>query len=81
MMSGNETNNSHNELGKTISNLLVVQGKHEVRLNTLEKLIENQTKVLTSMEKKLTVIGTALVLVVGASSEAGGNVLRALLGM
>jgi hypothetical protein len=69
------------DLGKTINNLLVVQGKHEVRLNTLEKLIENQTKVLASMEKKLTVIGTALVLVVGASSEAGGNVLRALLGV
>ena len=73
------SDNSNQDLGKTINNLLVVQGKHEVRLNTLEKLIENQTKVLASMEKKLTVIGTALVLVVGASSEAGGNVLRALI--
>lgn len=69
------------ELGKTINTLLVKQGQHEVRLNTLEKLIEGQTKVLASMEKKLTVIGTALVLVVGASSEAGGNILRALLGV
>ena len=70
---------NHNELGKAISSILVVQGKHEVRLNTLEKLIENQTKVLVSMEKKLTIIGTALVLVVGASSEAGGNILRTVL--
>lgn len=81
-MSGNVDNSSNqNEWGKTISSLLVVQGKHEVRLNTLEKLIENQTKVLVNMEKKLTIIGTALVLVVGASSESGGNVLRALLGV
>lgn len=81
-MSGNtENSGNQNEWGKTISSLLVVQGKHEVRLNTLEKLIENQTKVLVNMEKKLTIIGTALVLVVGASSESGGNVLRALLGV
>lgn len=69
------------DLGKTVNNLLVKQGVQEVRLNALEKLVESQTKVLISMEKKLTVIGTALVLVVGASSEAGGNVLRSLLGM
>lgn len=75
------SNDVHNDLGKTISNILVTQGKHDVRLNTLEKLIESQTKVLASMEKKLTVIGTALVLVLGATSEAGGNVLRSLLGM
>lgn len=75
------SDNTNQDLGRVVNNLLVVQGKHEVRLNTLEKLIENQTKVLASMEKKLTVIGTALVLVVGASSEAGGNILRALLGV
>ncbi len=68
-------------LQNVISDLQVTQGKHEVRLSSLEKLVENQNKVLMTIEKRITVIGTLLILVIGASSEQGGNIVRSLLGM
>lgn len=68
-------------LQNVISDLQVTQGKHEVRLSSLEKLVENQNKVLMTIEKRITVIGTLLILVIGASSEQGGNMVRSLLGM
>lgn len=70
-----------NGLNAVISNLQVNHAKHEVRLTALEKLVEKQTSVLQVIEKRMTVIGTALVVVIGASSEQGGVILRSLLGI
>lgn len=68
-------------INEVISNLQVNHAKHEVRLTALEKLVENQTNVLKVIEKRMTVIGTVLILVIGASSEQGGVLLRSVMGL
>lgn len=62
------------------SDLRVTVAKHEIRLETLEKLIVVQTAALGKLQTRLTIIGSVLIGVIGVSSEQGGLLLRALLG-
>jgi len=58
----------------------VVLAKHEMRLTALENLIKVQTDAIQKIQSRFTIIGSALVGVIGVSSEQGGLLLRSLLG-
>lgn len=68
-----------NELKKPES-VEVTLARHDMRLTALEFLIKSQTEVLNKMQTRFTIIGSALVGVIGVSSEQGGLLLRSLLG-
>lgn len=65
---------------KLLHDLRVQVAQHDLRLGTLEQLIKAQTVSLDKLQTRLTVIGSALIGVIGVSSEQGGALLRALLG-
>jgi hypothetical protein len=62
--------------------------EHRLRIDGIEKLIQQQNATLTAlteqftkMQSRLTVIGSAAVAVIGVSSEHGGALIRAILGI
>ncbi len=65
---------------QTLQNLRVQVAEHHLRIGTLEELIKAQNSSLEKLQTRLTVIGSALIGVIGVSSEQGGALLRALLG-
>lgn len=60
--------------------LKLTVAKHEYRLKTLEKLVEQQIDTLRNLEKKFTIIGSLIVGTMLASSKLGGQVIRLFLG-
>lgn len=70
-----------------ITRLQLDVAEHRMRIDGLERLIEQQNKTLSTvseqlakLQSRLTIIGSAAVTVLGVSSEQGGTLLRALLG-
>lgn len=60
--------------------LKLTVAKHEYRLKTLEKTVEQQIVTLRSFEKKFTTIGSLIIGTMLASTEIGGKIIRLLLG-
>lgn len=58
----------------------VTLARHDMRLTALEHLIKAQTEAMQKIQNRFTIIGSALVGVIGVSSEQGGLLLRSLLG-
>ena len=62
--------------------------EHRLRIDSVERLIEQQNRTLATLseqfaklQSRLTMIGSATVAILGVSSEPGGALLRALIGM
>ena len=62
--------------------------EHKMRINAIERLISQQNETLsklseqfTKLQNRLTIIGTAAVVVMAVSTEQGGSLLRALIGI
>ena len=62
--------------------------EHRMRIGAIEKLIAQQNATLTTLseqftklQNRLTTIGTAAVVVMAVSTEQGGSLLRALIGI
>lgn len=61
--------------------------EHKMRIDAVERLIQQQNATLTTLseqfgklQNRLTVIGSAAVAVMGVSTEQGGAIIRAMLG-
>ncbi len=59
--------------------------EHRIRIDSLERLIEQQNRTLSTLseqfaklQNRLSVIGTAAVMVMAVTSEQGGTLLRVL---
>lgn len=63
-----------------LSDLRIKVAEHHLRIGTLEDLIRAQNVSLQKLTTRLTIIGSALVGILGVSSEQGGALLRALIG-
>ena len=63
-----------------LSDLRIKVAEHHLRIGTLEDLIRAQNVSLQKLTTRLTIIGSALVGILGVSSEQGGALLRALMG-
>lgn len=60
--------------------LKLTVAKHEYRLKTIEKIVEQQIETLRSLEKKFTIIGSLIIGTMLASSEMVGQIIRLFLG-
>lgn len=65
---------------QVLSDLRIKVAEHHLRIGTLEDLIRAQNVSLQKLTTRLTIIGSALVGILGVSSEQGGALLRALMG-
>ena len=61
--------------------------EHKMRLDAIERIVMQQNEALNALtaqlgklQNRLTVIGTAAVVVIGVSSEHGGLIIRTFLG-
>lgn len=63
-----------------LNDLRIKVAEHHLRIGTLEDLIRAQNVSLQKLTTRLTIIGSALVGILGVSSEQGGALLRALMG-
>lgn len=62
--------------------------EHRMRIDAVERLISQQNATLTTLseqftklQNRLTTIGTAAVVIMAVSTEQGGSLLRALIGI
>lgn len=60
--------------------LKLTVAKHEYRLKTIEKIVEQQIETLRNLEKKFTIIGSLIIGTMLASSEMVGQIIRLFLG-
>lgn len=72
---------------ETLRKLQLDVAEHRMRLDAMEKLIEQQNRTLlqlseqfAKLQNRLTVIGTAAVAVLAVSTEQGGALIRAFIG-
>ena len=62
--------------------------EHRIRIDSLEKLIAQQNRTLTTLseqftklQNRLSIIGTAAVMVIAITSEQGGTIIRVIAGL
>lgn len=72
---------------ETLRKLQLDVAEHRMRLDSMEKLIEQQNRTLlqlseqfAKLQNRLTAIGTAAVAVLAVSTEQGGALIRAFIG-